>query len=84
MDSANGQLAANYGIPVLTLWCMTHPFCGFQPFNQDFENSLMIDRNLYPLLPTSIFGNKIPKGYETAFRSIDPKEIIEKALKLIS
>jgi len=84
MDSANGHLAANYGIPVLTLWGMTHPFCGFQPFNQDFENSLMIDRNLYPLLPTSIFGNKIPKGYETAFRSIDPKEIIEKALKLIS
>ena len=83
MDSANGHLAANCGIPVLTLWGMTHPFCGFQPFNQDIENSLMIDRNLYPFLPTSIFGDKIPKGYETAFRTIEPKEVIEKALKLV-
>ena len=26
MDSANGHLAANFGVPVITLWGMTHPF----------------------------------------------------------
>ena len=83
MDSANGHLAANCGIPVLTIWGMTHPFCGFTPFDQSTENSIMIDRNLYPSIPTSVFGNKIPKGYESAFRSIKPKEIIEKALKIL-
>jgi ADP-heptose:LPS heptosyltransferase len=83
MDSANGHLAANCGIPVLTIWGMTHPFCGFIPFDQPTENSIMIDRNLYPEIPTSIFGNKVPKGYEGAFRSIEPKEIIERALKML-
>ena len=83
MDSANGHLAANCGIPVLTIWGMTHPFCGFTPFEQPTENSIMIDRNLYPEIPTSIFGNRVPKGYESAFRSIEPKEIIEKALKIL-
>ena len=83
MDSANGHIAANCGIPVLTIWGMTHPFCGFTPFNQAVENSIMINRNLYPAIPSSIFGKKIPKGYENAFRSIKPKEIIEKALKIL-
>ena len=71
MDSANGHLAANYDVPVLTLWGMTHPFCGFTPFNQPQENSITLDRNNFPYVPTSIFGNKIPKGYENAFRSVD-------------
>ena len=84
MDSANGHIAANYGVPVLTIWGMTHPFCGFTPFDQGIENSITIDRNKYPKIPTSIFGNKIPKGYETAFRSIEPKEVIERALKLLN
>ena len=29
MDSANAHMAANTGVRVLTLWGMTHPFCGF-------------------------------------------------------
>lgn len=84
MDSANGHIAANYNIPVLTLWGMTHPFCGFKPFDQSQENSITIDRNHFPYIPTSIFGNKIPKGYENAFRTIDPKIVIEKALDILS
>lgn len=84
MDSANGHLAANYNIPVLTLWGMTHPFCGFTPFDQSQENSITIDRNHFPYIPTSIFGNKIPKGYENAFRTLDPKIVIEKALDILS
>ena len=83
MDSANGHLAANCGVPVLTIWGMTHPFCGFTPFDQAPENSIVIDRNLYPAIPTSIFGNNVPKGYSSAFRTIEPKEIIEKALKIL-
>ena len=83
MDSANGHLASNCEIPVLTVWGMTHPFCGFAPFDQGLENSIMIDRNYYPHIPTSIYGNKIPKGYENAFRSIEPKEVIEKALEIL-
>jgi ADP-heptose:LPS heptosyltransferase len=83
MDSAIGHMAANMGIKVLTLWGMTHPFCGFSPFNQPIDYSLSLDRNEYPLIPTSIYGNKIPLGYEDAFRSLEPKVVIEKVLELI-
>ena len=81
MDSANGHLAANYGVPVLTLWGMTHPFLGFAPFGQD--NHLTVDRALFPKTPTSTYGNKVPKGYEKAMRSISPEIVIEKAQEIL-
>ena len=83
MDSANGHMAANYGTKVLTLWGMTHPFCGFATFNQPLDHSLTLDRSLYPLIPTSVYGNSIPEGYQDAFRSMDPKTVIEKTLELL-
>ena len=83
MDSANGHLAANCGISVLSLWGLTHPFCGFKPFDQPIEHSLTVNRNDYPEIPTSIFGDKTPKNYESAFRSIEPKKVIEKTLEIL-
>ncbi len=59
-------------------------FLWFTPFDQGIENSIMVDRSLYPDIPTSVFGNKIPKGYESAFRSVNPKEVIEKALEILN
>ena len=48
MDSANGHMAANTGIRVLTLWGMTHPFCGFSPFNQPLDHAITLDRTNPP------------------------------------
>jgi len=84
MDSFNGHLAANTGIPVITIWGMSHPFLGFSPFLQPDVNQIVIDRNKYNLIPTSVYGNKIPKGYENAFRSISPLTIIERANKILN
>lgn len=78
MDSGNAHLAALFGIPVVTIWGVTHPFAGFYPFGQDAENALRADREKYPLIPTSIYGNKMPEGYDSAMRTIHPTEIIEK------
>lgn len=76
MDSGNAHIAAMLGAKVVTLWGATHPFAGFAPFNQNFENALTSDRNKYPKLPTSVYGNKIVEGYEDAMRSISPEEIV--------
>ena len=46
MDSANAHLAANTGIKVLTLWGMTHPFCGFSPFQQPLDHALTLGLSL--------------------------------------
>ena len=78
MDSANGHLAAMYGVKVITIWGVTHPYAGFLPFNQNIKNSIMPDRKKYPKIPTSIYGDKYPKGYKNAIDSISTEEIIQK------
>ena len=76
MDSANGHLAANYNVPVISLWGLTHPFAGYAPFLSRPENELTSDREKYPLLPTSAYGNKTPKGYENIMRTIEVNDVI--------
>ncbi|GMN10074.1 glycosyltransferase family 9 protein [Croceitalea sp. MTPC9] len=83
MDSGNGHLAANYGIPVITLWGVTHPYAGFAPFGQPKENALLADRKKHPLIPTSIYGNKFHEGYEDVITSILPEYIINQIKKVL-
>jgi ADP-heptose:LPS heptosyltransferase len=83
MDSGNGHLAALYGIPTITLWGVTHPYAGFTPFQQPEENQLLANKEQYPLIPTSIYGNKFPKEYESAIATIPPDAIIDRVLKII-
>ena len=78
MDSGNAHIAAMLGIKTITLWGATHPFLGFSAFNQPMENALVSDRNAYPKLPTSVYGNKKVEGYEDAMRTILPEQVIEK------
>lgn len=82
MDSGNGHIAAILGVKTITLWGATHPYLGFSPFNQPEENAIVSDRNLYPKLPTSIYGNKKVDGYEDAMRTILPESIVEKVIQL--
>jgi len=78
MDSGNAHIAAMLGVKTITLWGATHPYAGFSPFNQPFENCLVSDRKQYLLLPTSVYGNKKVEGYENAMRTILPETVIEK------
>ncbi|HBK82447.1 MAG TPA: ADP-heptose--LPS heptosyltransferase RfaF [Flavobacterium sp.] len=83
MDSANAHIAAMQGINVITLWGATHPFAGFTPFNQPLENCLVSNRNQYPFLPTSVYGNKHVKGYEIAMRTIEVEKIINRIRSIL-
>lgn len=76
MDSGNAHIAAMLGVKVVTLWGATHPFAGFAPFDQPLENCITADREKYPLLPTSIYGNKKVEGYEEVMRSISPEKVV--------
>ncbi len=83
MDSGNAHLAAMYGVKVITIWGVTHPFAGFAPFNQPKDYALLADTKEYPLVPTSIYGNKYPEGYLDCAKSIAPKQIIEKVKSIL-
>ncbi len=78
MDSGNAHMAAMLGVKVITIWGVTHPFAGFAPFNQPEDFALLSDREQFPLIPTSIYGNKFPEGYQDAARSITPERVVEK------
>ena len=78
MDSGNAHIAAMLGVKVITLWGATHPYAGFKPFHQPDDFCLTSDREKFPFLPTSIYGNKKVEGYEDVMRSIEPEFILEK------
>ena len=84
MDSANGHLSAIFGVPTLTLWGVTHPYAGFGPFGQPEANSLLADRSRYPAIPTSIYGNQYPPGYENAINTIPVIEIQDRIKEILS
>jgi len=78
MDSGNAHIAAMLGVKVITLWGATHPYSGFAPFNQSQDSALVSDRDQYPKLPTSLYGNKTVPGYENVMRTILPNQVVEK------
>lgn len=82
--SGNAHLAAMYGIKTITIWGATHPYTGFAPYNQPIENCLTSDRNQYPLLPTSIYGNKKVAGYEDVMRSISVESVVDKVRSFLN
>ena len=83
MDSGNAHLAAMNGIPVVTLWGATHPFAGFSPFNQPLENCITSDREKFPFLPTSVYGNKKVAGYKEAMKTITVDSIVKRINNLV-
>jgi len=83
-DSGNGHIAAMLGIKVVSVWGVTHPFAGFAPFNQPSDYCLLSDREKFPKIPTSIYGNKYPESYKEAIRSISPETIVNKINTILS
>ncbi|WP_077403279.1 glycosyltransferase family 9 protein [Cellulophaga omnivescoria] len=83
MDSGNAHLSAMFAVPTITLWGVTHPFAGFYPFAQQSTNALLANRENYPLIPTSVYGNKFPPGYEKAMKTILPDDVVQKVLEVV-
>ena len=82
-DSGNAHMAALMGVKVLTLWGVTHPFSGFKPYNQPMEYCLVANREKFSKIPTSVYGNRYPKGYEKAIETISEEAIIAAIHKLL-
>ena len=83
MDSGNAHLSAMFGVATITLWGVTHPFAGFYPYGQPIENALLADRQKFPLIPTSVYGNKYRYGYEQAILTISNEDILSKIKEIL-
>lgn len=84
MDSGNAHMAAMLGVKVISIWGVTHPYAGFAPFNQPEDFCLLADRNQYPKIPTSVYGNKFPEDYKQAAGSVAVETIVNKIKAVIS
>ncbi|MCA0131313.1 glycosyltransferase family 9 protein [Winogradskyella alexanderae] len=84
MDSGNAHIASIFGVKVISIWGVTHPYAGFAPFGQPIEFAMLADRSEYPLIPTSIYGNKYPEGYEDCAGSIPINNIVSKVKEQLS
>ena len=81
MDSANMHLASLTGVPVVTVWGATHPYCGFRAFRQKDNTSVQLSM---ACRPCSIFGNKpCHRGDYLCMTAITPQSIVEKVNNII-
>lgn len=81
MDSANMHLASIAGIPVVSVWGATHPYCGFKGWHQQDDNMIQL-----PLTcrPCSVFGDKpCYRGDYLCLAGIKPQIIVNKINYLI-
>ncbi|MDE6802803.1 MAG: glycosyltransferase family 9 protein [Muribaculaceae bacterium] len=76
MDSANMHLAALTGVPVVSVWGATHPYCGFSGWQVPDENNVQLP---LPCRPCSVFGNKpcATADYK-CLRAIRPQSIVDR------
>lgn len=76
MDSANMHLASLVGVPVLTLWGATHPYCGFKGWHQKESATIQLPM---PCRPCSLYGDKeCHRGDYHCLTAIKPRFIADK------
>ncbi len=76
MDSANMHLASLVGIPVISVWGVTHPFMGFTGYGQSLKNC--VQDNSLSWRPTSVFGNKLgPEDNPNGMKNIVYTDIVK-------
>ena len=81
MASANMHLAALVGMPVVSVWGATHPWCGEMGHHQALRDTVQIDLDCRPCTMT---GNKRCRyGDYHCLHDINPEMIIKKVLTVL-
>ena len=81
MDSANMHLASLVGLPAVSVWGATHPWCGFMGWNQSEGDAVQLD---LPCRPCSVFGQKPCRhGDYRCLTGIDPHAVVQSVIKVM-
>lgn len=83
MDSANGHLAAMFGIPVITLWGVTHFNLGYFPYKMPIDYSLFPNNPIFPELPVSTYGKCSDNRLNNAINTISPESVYHKINQIL-
>lgn len=81
MDSANMHLASLVGVPVVTIWGATHPYCGFKGWHQNESGTISLPM---PCRPCSLYGDRAcHRGDYHCLTSIKPRFVADKVIAAI-
>ena len=81
MDSANMHLASLVGLPAVSVWGATHPWCGFMGWNQSEGDAVQLD---LPCRPCSVFGQKPCRlGDYRCLTGIDPNAVVQRVTNVM-
>lgn len=81
MDSANMHLASLVGIPVVSVWGATHPWCGEMGWHQAYKDTVQVD---IECRPCSMTGKKKCKFNDYhCLHDISPEMIIKKVERVL-
>lgn len=81
MDSANMHLASLVGLPAVSVWGATHPWCGFMGWNQSEADAVQLD---LPCRPCSVFGQKPCRhGDYRCLTGIDPLTVVQRVINVM-
>lgn len=79
MDSANMHLASIAGIPTISIWGATHPYCGFKGWHQDDGDVIQLPMTCRPC---SVFGGKpCYRDDYMCMAAISPETIFNKVIE---
>lgn len=82
MDSANMHLARLVGLPTISIWGATHPYCGFLPEGTPDDDMIQLDMTCRPC---SVFGQKpCRRGDLHCLRGITPARVTAAVNKKLS
>lgn len=82
MDSANMHLASIAGVPTVSIWGATHPYCGFKGWKQSDSDMLQLPMTCRPC---SVFGNKpCHRGDYLCLSAIKPAVVFNKIMEKLS
>jgi len=56
MDSSNMHLSSLLGVKTITLWGATHPYAGFQAYQQEDDRDFQISKKDLSCRPCTVFG----------------------------
>jgi ADP-heptose:LPS heptosyltransferase len=83
MDSSNMHLSSLLGVKTIALWGATHPYAGFQAYQQKKERDFQISKKELPCRPCTVFGKGKCKRKDFACMNwLTPQHIFDRLMHM--
>jgi ADP-heptose:LPS heptosyltransferase len=83
MDSSNMHLSSLLGVTTISIWGATHPFIGFQAYQQKIDRDFQISKDELSCRPCTVFGKgNCSRGDFACMQWLTPQVVFDKLKRL--